>query len=204
MIKLFESIRYKYDLWNLFSDFVELTAISISNAVNYRQEKEDRYLEIITRCEEKEIFPKLLEELVDALENEVTDVLGEVFMELNLGNSWRGQFFTPYHICQLTTAMTFNCKDIKDKGYIELNEPCCGGGAMVIAFAEVMKKEGYNPQKQLKVICNDLDIRCVYMTYVQLSLLGIPAVVMHMNTLSLEFYDSYKTPMWKLGLWDYK
>ena len=65
---------------------------------------------------------------------------------------------------------------------------------MVIAFAEAMKSLGFNPQKQLIVTCNDLDIKSVYMTYIQLSLLGIPAIVEHMNTLSLEKYSTWKTP----------
>ena len=73
---------------------------------------------------------------------------------------------------------------------------------MIIAFAEVMRKHGYNPQEDLKVICNDLDIKSVYMTYIQLSLLGIPAAVLHMNTLTLEHWDTFKTPFWKLKGWD--
>jgi hypothetical protein len=29
------------------------------------------------------------------------DFLGSLFMELDLSNHWRGQFFTPYHLCEL-------------------------------------------------------------------------------------------------------
>ena len=59
-----------------------------------------------------------------------------------------------------------------------------------------LKEKGYNPQKQLLVIAQDLDIKAVHMSYIQLSLLGIPAVVYHMNTLSLEAYSEWKTPFW--------
>ena len=69
---------------------------------------------------------------------------------------------------------------------------------MPIAFAEVMKEKGYNPQKQLLVIAQDLDIKAVHMAYIQLSLLGLQAKVYHMNTLTLETYSEWKTPFWIL------
>lgn|GEM_PF-1754836 len=40
------------------------------------------------------------------------------------------------------------------------------------------------------------------MAYVQLSLLGIPAEVIHGNSLSCEVFRSYKTPFHYLGMWD--
>lgn len=212
MVKLFQEVSRRHNLWTTFSDFLELSSISISNCVDMRNysRREQRYFEIIKKYtkDELKIFPKLLIELTKALENDVTDVLGELFMELELGNSWKGQFFTPYHVCLATVHVSFDEKNIKrvinEKGFVSLNEPAVGGGAMIIAFAQVMKEKGYNPQQQLKVICNDLDIKSVFMTYIQLSLLGIPAVVYHMNTLTLECYDEWKTPFWILGGWDYK
>lgn len=202
MIKLFKDVSYRHSLWTTFSDFLEMSALAISNSVdwgNFRR-REDKYKDVIKKYNDKEleIFPKILFELVDELDKGYNDVLGEIFMEMELGSNFKGQFFTPYQLCLLTAELTFKPST---SDCIELNEPCSGGGAMIIAFAEVMKKNGYNPQKQLKVLCQDLDIKCVYMSYIQLSLLGIPAQVCHMNTLSLEFYDSFKTPMWILGGW---
>lgn len=200
MIKIFNSLNYKRDLFTTFSDFTELAALSISNSIDKSKYKprEEQYLRIIRKYnkDEAEIFPKLLGELVDELESNPKDILGQVFMELELGSKWKGQFFTPFEICELTAEITFNDKDIKSKGYITFNEPCCGAGAMIIAFANVMRKKGYNPQKQLKIICNDIDSRCVHMTYVQLSLLGLQAVIYQGNTLTLEITDVWRTPMW--------
>ena len=34
------------------------------------------------------------------------DFLGELFMALDMGNEWRGQFFTPYSVCSLMAAIT--------------------------------------------------------------------------------------------------
>lgn len=208
MIKLFNQLAYRYSLWDIYSDFIELTALTINSSMQIinRSKNEKRYAEIMKKYKESEqaIFPKLLGELVITMDEKQSDILGELFMEMELGSKNKGQFFTPYNLCLLTSEITFNEEDLKEKGYIELNEPCVGGGAMVLAFSEVMRRHGYNPQKQLKVICQDFDLKAVYMAYVQLSLVGIPAAIYHMNTLSLECYSEWKTPFWILGNWDLK
>lgn len=210
MVKMFQELSYKHSLWEVYSDFLEMSAIVISNSLDIRNHRtrEERYLEIVKKYtkEELAIFPKLLVELAHALEEKVSDVLGELFMEMELGGKWQGQFFTPYHVCLATAEISFQGVDkiIEEIGYITVNEPACGGGAMILAFAEIMKKHGYNPQEQMKVICNDLDLKAVHMSYIQLSLLGIPAMVYHMNTLSMEMFSEWKTPLWLLGGWTYK
>lgn len=210
MIKMFQNLFYRHSLWDVYSDFLEMSALAISNSVDliHYGDREKRYLEIVKKYtkEEGAIFPKILGELVQALTEKTSDVLGEMFMELELGSKWKGQFFTPYNLCLATTKLMIGDLDkvIDEKGYVSLNEPCSGGGAMVIAFAEAMREKGYNPQKQLMVICQDLDLKAVHMSYIQLSLLGIPATVCHANTLSLEVFSTWKTPFWVLGFWDYK
>ncbi len=54
---------------------------------------------------------------------------------------------------------------------------------MVIAKADVMFEEGYNPQKQLLAYCVDVDQTAAMMCYIQLALWGIPAAVTIGNTL---------------------
>ena len=52
-------------------------------------------------------------------ENPEQDFLGGIFMELNLGNGSNGQFFTPYHVCDLMAkiAMTESVvQEINEKG----------------------------------------------------------------------------------------
>lgn len=210
MLKMFTNLSYRHSIWDVYSDFIEMAALAISNSVDliHYGAREKRYLEIIKKYtkEEGAIFPKLLGELIQTLGEKQSDVLGELFMELELGSKWKGQFFTPYNLCLATTKLMIGNLDkvIEEKGYISLNEPCVGGGAMVIAFAEAMRAQGYNPQKQLMVICQDLDLKAVHMSYIQLSLLGIPATVCHANTITLEVFDVWKTPFWILGFWDHK
>ena len=67
---------------------------------------------------------------------------------------------------------------------------------MVIAFAESLKDDGYNYQHQLYVEAIDIDELCFKMTYIQLSLLGIPARVIRGNSLSVEYYEILYTPFY--------
>ena len=65
---------------------------------------------------------------------------------------------------------------------------------LVLSYARALQKRDINYQECLLVDVTDISDICVYMTYIQLSLLGIPAIVEHMNTLSLEKYSTWKTP----------
>jgi hypothetical protein len=55
---------------------------------------------------------------------------------------------------------------------------------MIIAAAKRIKEKGYDYQRTMEVVAQDVDWRSVYMTYVQLSLLGINAVVCQGDSLS--------------------
>lgn len=201
MIKLFEKFRYKHDLFSVFTDFLEMASISIANAVDliHFNKREKRYLEIVNKYskEEAAIFPQLLGELVTALEKEPRDVLGEVFMQMGLSDSWKGQFFTPMSLAQLMAQMVIQDYEsiIKKQGVVTVNEPAVGGGVTIIALALALKEKGYNYQKCLRVVAQDIDIRSVYMSYLQFSLLGIDAVVMRGDTLAYKFdSEVWKTP----------
>ncbi|EKO3939161.1 hypothetical protein F7U67_001683 [Vibrio metschnikovii] len=81
---------------------------------------------------------------------------------------------------------------------------CCGAGGMVIALAQTMYEQGFNPQKQLWASCIDIDPVAAMMAYVQLSLLHIPAEVVIGNSLSMKFTRVMRTPAHYLGFWDSK
>lgn len=72
---------------------------------------------------------------------------------------------------------------------------------MIIALALEMQAAGINFQKCMHVVAQDLDQKAVHMAYVQLSLLHIPAVVIHGNTLTDETRSLWYTPAHILGGW---
>lgn len=186
-VKLFEQLRYNHNAFTVYSDFLALSAISISNAVNPNADRENEYQRIVkhyTDAEQKllaEMFACIVAEMepAEGATPRYHDVLGELFHNLNLQDEWKGQFFTPQDISDMMGLMAVGNYEqvIEKKGYVSILEPCIGGGSMVIGAVNAMFQKGYNPRKQLLVTAYDLDPRCVHMSYIQLSLMGIPAMI---------------------------
>lgn len=213
IVKLFESCRYRHDLYTIFSDWCSCAAISLSNAMDIvqREKREARYMEIIGRHERSvvETFPKILGEVVMALETAPQDILGATFHALELHNNARGQFFTPYALCQAMAKMTIGTaedvqKTMGERGFITAQEPAVGAGATIIALAEAIKDLGINYQQHLHVTAIDIDPRAVHMAYIQFSLLHIPAHVIVGDTLRMEFREDWYTPAHIMGFWSGK
>lgn len=209
-IKRIKSIASKYSCHQVFSDFVEMSAIAISNRLNFDEKREQKYMDLQSRYskQEMDIIVSLLGLTVDALSDKFGDFLGEVYMGMDSGNKNTGQFFTPYHVSKLCAKVTFDKEEtlraIEENGYVRLHEPTCGSCGMVIAWADVLKDNDINFQESSLAVVQDIDYRCVYMSYIQLSLIGMPAIVSAGNTLYMETYETLYTPMYMLGLWQYR
>ena len=112
-------------------------------------------------------------------ENPDQDFLGEVYMRLNLSQKDKGQYFTPYHVAKIMALITF--EDMKEKKisdrYMEVNDPACGSGSMLIAYAGVARSYGIDPETEILFVAQDLNCTAAFMCYIQLSLLGYPAYV---------------------------
>lgn len=188
-IKLIEANARRHRKHEAFRDFCEMAAISLSNAVDVAQaeRREARYMQLVGRYEREEVarFPQMLAHIVQSLEYGMHDCLGQLFMALELGDHWKGQYFTPYPVAYLMAEL--GCGDVAAlvgaRGYFTANEPAAGAGAMVIALADCVRNKGMNYQRCLHVTAQDLDETAVHMSYIQLTLLHIPAVVVHGNSL---------------------
>lgn len=177
LVKLIQSFSHGHHLHSVFSDFVELCALAISNSVDRTQfeVREKRYLDIVGKYKREEVdrFPEMLGLLTESLELRVqamgkagasgsamvsgglTDVLGETYMMLELGNARAGQFFTPYHVSRLMAMMTIGDGGaaVREAGFMRLQEPACGAGGMVIAAAESLHDAGLNYQQAMHATC---------------------------------------------------
>ena len=98
-------------------------------------------------------------------------------------------------ISECTLNVDVMKQQIDEKGYFTLSEPCCGAGGMIIALADVMLSKGFNPQKQMKFVGIDIDLKCCQMAYIQTSLLGLRGQIYHGNTISMEMWRNFITPM---------
>lgn len=205
-----ERITSRYDLGTVWRDFVEMSAISFSNAVDLRQraEREETYLRISKRYDKDELdrVDRCLGMLTILLDQDFDDVLGSTFMNLELGSKTGGQFFTPYAVCKMIAQMQLEDAEsiIASKGFVTVNDPSSGGGSLLIAVADVLASKGINFQKYLYVTAQDIDPRSAHMTYVQLAILGIAGEVIVGDTLRLETRERWYTPMHFLGNWKWK
>lgn len=200
IIDTIKQLSGKYTPYQVFTDWITMTALSIQSSCTvfhnsiYR-EREEMYLSIAKKYSDGKI--KLLANMMGALslilENNFSDVLGDIYMKSGCGSKVTGQFFTPYHLSYLTAKMCYEdqVRKLGESGTIEVVEPSTGGGGMMIALTQVMKENNIDYQKRLHVVAQDLDWNGVYMTYIQLSLLGVKAIVVQGDTLCEPYHKGY-------------
>lgn len=190
-VKLFDSMCGKHSRYEVWQDFIHLVAIEISNAVDsaHRDARNKIYSAVAAKYTEaeKEPFAAMLGHIILGIEeNQNQDFLGELYMNLGLGNACAGQFFTPYNVCKMMAmVMGQSTKaNVEANGWIGVNDPACGAGATLIAFANLCREEGVNYQQHCLFVGQDLDYTVACMCYIQLSLLGCPGYVVVGDTLA--------------------
>ncbi len=205
IIKRIDRASYKVSKSKLISDVFECGAIAISNKFDLPQfdEREKKYLQIINsyQPQERELIAEIFGKIFALLssvaydDGAFYDYLGELFMQCSQGEKKAGQFFTPYHVSKLMAKMTITDDKVKRDEILTLYEPCCGSAGMVLASMDILKNDyGVNYARDCFVVCEDVDLRCVHMAFLQLSLAGVPAIIKHQNTLSREFWSVWRTP----------
>ncbi len=204
--------RHQYPVW---SDIWELFALTIMNPLTkdlYSEheylkkvwdEREERYKTVISRYSEEEVntiismFGYMVLEFDN---NPYQDFAGQTYMELGISNKNSGQFFTPYNLTQLMARLTMSHeslrRDVKERGWCMIYDCAVGGGATLIGGCEKASQEFKRLDWRNHVMCmgNDIDITCVHMCYVQLSLLGVAGIVTQSDALTTAQVDFYKTP----------
>lgn len=200
-----------FDTYTVISDFFAVSAIAVRNNVDYGKERESyeqRYLSIVKkyRKEDLEIFAQALGVFMGwiqkAMDGDIPfrDFAGEIYMDSGTSSGKAGQFFTPYHVSHLMAEVNFDKEKIKAEidadpdRLITIAEPTCGAGGLIVAAIDVLKNAGINYAWNVFVDCGDIDSRCVHMTYLTLSLLGVPAVVRKGDALSLDYSETWYTP----------
>lgn len=202
IIDAINAMSGKYSAYEVFSDWIRCMALSISNSLmlihdKVWNERETAYINTMSKYsqEEREKLCEMFAWLAETLEDGPDDVLGDVYMKSGMGSKVAGQFFTPFHLSELCSRLSIDTSNIVISGennLIELLEPSCGGGGMIIATAKALQDKGIDYQHRMKVVAQDLDWKGVYMCYVQLSLLGINAICVQGDTLA-DPYDSRLT-----------
>jgi hypothetical protein len=170
---------------------------------------EDDYAKTIKKYDKvaHDTFSKTMATLAAALLENPMDYLGKIYMDANMGNKSNSQFFTPPHICEMMAQMTIASREdfeqkVATRGYVGVEDPCCGSGAMSVALAKVLGKNYGVPNLDTKLFLKltDVDYTCVKMAFVQMSLLGLSACVIWGDTLSGRIDGQFDTPQLQVAL----
>ena len=191
--QLFNSVSLRHSRWEVWADFVVMSAIDISNIVDssHAEERTEAYKRLAGKYEEQELtcFAQMLAETIMSMdEHPDQDFLGDLFMRLDLGNDRTGQFFTPYSVSRLMAELNA-CdenleKRVQKRGWFGVCDPTCGAGGLLVAFANACQKRHINYQADVLFVGQDIDYIAGCMCYLQLSLMGCPGYVVIANTLS--------------------
>lgn len=170
IINRINGIAGKYSPYEVFTDWIRCSALAMSNTVTALHgktwnDREKMYMDTVGRYTKEEVyvFSEMLGLLAMALEKNMEDVLGSIYMLSGMGSKASGQFFTPYHLSELVAMCSVPEAGVDGKYHI--NEPSCGGGGMIIAAAAALKEKGVDYQRKMDVVAQDLDWKGVYMSY---------------------------------------
>lgn len=190
-LDIFKTLCYSRSSWQVWADLMSVIACSLSNvadrAQRHYEQREQEYAECIERLGSVEVPAKLFAVIVEALErNPEQDFLGKMYMNLELGNHWKGQFFTPYNICKMMSEMTIRnvSAEIERRGYVSICDPACGAGATLIASTNTLRRQREDFQHHVLFVGQDVDRVVALMCYIQLSLLGCAGYICVGNTLT--------------------
>ena len=207
-VLILNSLCYSRDLHRVFSDWLEIVALSMHqlpyHSGDFEKDEsfesyEAQYLKCVKPYSKEELikFREMMMLLLLGHSGSIySDLLGEIAGECEVLNKHVGQFFTPYTVCQLKAQIVFsNVRElIEERGIITVSDPAVGAGGLLIASADVIQQQGIDPRAHVQFRCTDISRNAFNMAYIQLSMLGLQAVVHYGDTLSLEIWESRPTP----------
>ena len=147
IVKTILSLSGSYSPSIIFDDWIKLMAITLANNPHINENetwkyREQQYLDIIKKYNSSEIekFALMYAKLIELFNKEISDYLGEIYMKCEMGNGRLGQFFTPFHLSELTSKVAGLKSDLN--GIYNVYEPTCGAGGMILAYAKYLQDEG--------------------------------------------------------------
>lgn len=222
-LKRFNDINPSLSGWQIWEYVISAIACSLSNSIELDDKRRARREEEYERSMKQlggnvKAVAKLMALIVDALEkNPEEDFLGKMYMNLNMGNHWTGQFFTPISVAEMMAEITFPSdaeEQIKRKSYISVCDPSCGAGVNLLAAAKALRHRNINYQDDCLFVGQDIDRVVAQMCYIQLALIGAAGYVCVGDTLmnpvtgitelipiQKEGQDIWYTPMYWTDKW---
>jgi hypothetical protein len=166
---------HPYELYRKWLEAVWAFLDAVRDPPGFRQCL-DRY----SRAEGEE-FGRLLGIYTDAVEADpFRDILGRLFMRLDVNSAHSGQYFTPWDVAIAMARMTFDRTEferlVEAKGAVTVCDPAVGSGVMLLSYATVVYDEfGRWGTSKLRLYGQDIDMRCVHMCRIQIRMNGLDA-----------------------------
>lgn len=174
-----------------FEDFLHLSTATLSGG-----QLEEQYMQIVPAYSEGakgkraidsicDLFGKSIAAMEDTRE-EVKDVLGDLYSGgITYGES--GQYYTPQAITDVMAELATHDIDSDDEPHRKRSvlDPCCGSGRMLMSVAK------HHPHWEF--VGQDIDLRCVRLTAINMGLRNMYGWVVWGDSLKLEKKLVYRT-----------
>jgi len=186
--------RTKSSPLSVFTDFCKVAACAL--AMGSREEEYHLVASSYSRDELSDLSHAMAL-LVQEMESKpFTDLLGPYYLDIAAHSSKqaRGEFFTPPEISSLMARMLFDVEATKANGKpVSVNEPACGSGGMILALAQLFAPDSVD---LLRVTAQDINPVAVDMTYINLTLWGIPARIILGDTIRMTCSAEWRNLHW--------
>ena len=199
IVKKIQSTDQKYNYDEIFFDWIKSMFYAYANSCNSDgyEDREEKFSRLAEKHGAKtmQVFYECQAELVMLFEEKgIDDYLGKIHHQLGVHNKMKGQFFTPFHLAKMMaeTQVSGVIKEL-EKGKIKITDQACGSACLLLAMLAVLKEKGINYQKNVMIVCSDLDENAIQMAYIQLSLSGAAAKCENKNALTGEIFGSWVT-----------
>jgi type I restriction-modification system DNA methylase subunit len=187
--KILERISHRHDARRVFDTFTRLSACALA-----AQTREAEYLEEAKRWEKPDLdsFAEALGALVtEMVTRPFEDIIGGCYMEFALsqkGQQWHGEFHTPKPVSDLMARMVLGEGSLPVEAPITICEPACGSGAMILSLGQACPP---GLRHRLRVTAIDVSRTACDMAFINTTLWGIPARIIHGNALSMECWAAW-------------
>lgn len=167
-----------------FEDFLTCVVCALS-----AQQMEVEYLEVVAKGYGDgepgrrgiDWITQAFAKLVVLMEDTRNDILGDCF-EGAITYGERGQFLTSPDLCELMARLNTFDDSVTDE---TVCDPCCGSGRMLLAYAQ--------QKRPRELVGQDVDLRCVRMTAINLALRNMYGFVLWGDSLKNEVKLAYRT-----------
>jgi len=167
---------HPYELYRKWLEAVWAFLEAVTHPADYRTK-----LDAYTFAQGRE-FGRLLNLYIETAEAlPFHDILGSLFMRLDVKSASAGQYFTPFEIAVMMAKLQFDKAHFQERaaaqGYVTVCDPAVGSGVISLSLPHVVFNElGPEGLRQVRFYGCDIDLRCVLMCRIQLRINGLDGI----------------------------